>query len=391
MVLSRDERFLRVFIALFFTSWLLQDQIAKIFPLWGYLDELIALSAFPGLVVYGLRKRFSMVQYWTVSIALCYLVTGIGFGVMYAFQPVKVILYQALISTKFIWVVFLFFTIETCWGISRLITPRVVVSVAALFTLFFCAMEFALQDYMLSKWRVCANCVFLIAGIIVFCRKRREQIAWIVLLLIIMVSTGKGTAYGGAALIVFLYIWMFYLKKEVRLRYLIFAVLIVFAAGWQDFSYYYIDGIKYNYARAMMMMSSLKIARDYFPMGTGFGTFGSYMAGKYYSPLYYIYGLSKHHELGVQNQMYMYDNGVAPILAENGIMGTLLVSLLLFFLYGAIQKIGHNDRRRAMALFSVIGYIVISMIAETGFAQPVVIPCAALTGILLAMKRKGSK
>ena len=47
-------------------------------------------------------------------------------------------------------------------------------------------------------------------------------------------------------------------------------------------------------ARYQLLTKAFEIARDMFPLGAGFATFGSYYSGVYYSSVYAAYGLSNY-------------------------------------------------------------------------------------------------
>lgn len=74
---------------------------------------------------------------------------------------------------------------------------------------------------------------------------------------------------------------------------------IVILLGWDRFDTYYVEGMQNEeLARPMMQKAAWRMMWDYFPFGTGLGTFATAAATKYYSPLWEQYGLS--HMWGLQ-------------------------------------------------------------------------------------------
>ena len=75
---------------------------------------------------------------------------------------------------------------------------------------------------------------------------------------------------------------LFFLKKKINIeslkgswRLILLAGVIVFFT-WERFDAYYVRGWENNeLARPMTYKTSLKILRDYFPLGSGMGTFQS--------------------------------------------------------------------------------------------------------------------
>ena len=99
---------------------------------------------------------------------------------------------------------------------------------------------------------------------------------------------------------------------------------IVIIVTWTKFDTYYVSGLSNEaLARPMTYKTSLIILKDYFPFGPGMGTFASWGAAEYYSPLYYqyhlnnIWGLSPNFKVFIADCFY-------PTLSQYGIMGVIL-------------------------------------------------------------------
>lgn len=126
--------------------------------------------------------------------------------------------------------------------------------------------------------------------------------------------------------------FVFFLKKRLNFRspktmiYCTILVAIILTITWTRFDGYYISGMSNDeLARPMTYKTSLKILYDYFPFGSGMGSFACNGAWKYYSPLYYKYKL---------NDIWGLDEGGGficdayyPTLAQFGIVG------VFFFLW----------------------------------------------------------
>lgn len=126
--------------------------------------------------------------------------------------------------------------------------------------------------------------------------------------------------------------FVFFLKKRLNFRspktmiYCAIVVAIILTVTWTRFDGYYVSGLSNDeLARPMTYKTSLKILYDYFPFGSGMGSFACNGAWKYYSPLYYKYKL---------NDIWGLDEGGGficdayyPTLAQFGIVG------IFFFLW----------------------------------------------------------
>jgi len=103
---------------------------------------------------------------------------------------------------------------------------------------------------------------------------------------------------------------------------------IVIAVVWQRFDWYYYSGwTNGELARPMTYKTALQILWDYFPLGSGMGTFASWGAAEYYSPLYYTYHLNNIWGLQPNFNVFIAD-AFYPTLSQYGIVG-----VILFFIF----------------------------------------------------------
>lgn len=154
--------------------------------------------------------------------------------------------------------------------------------------------------------------------------------------------------------------------------------------AWNKIYFYYIWGFYYNYARSTLFRTGIKIANDYFPLGTGWSTYGSYYAAQKYSPIYFLYGISEHQELGVYTRSYLMDTYWPIVYAESGWSGFVAVGIICMLLFYKVQKLFQIDKRLYATGFLVFAYMMITTLEETGFAQPALMCLALLMGIVFA-------
>lgn len=97
-------------------------------------------------------------------------------------------------------------------------------------------------------------------------------------------------------------------------------------------------------ARVALYVQSVEMAKDFFPLGTGQGTYGSIPVNMIYSDVYYDYELSGIWGLAPNDRVnFKMDTHWASILGEMGVLGLAIYVLLL--LYPAIA-LGCLRRRR---------------------------------------------
>lgn len=125
---------------------------------------------------------------------------------------------------------------------------------------------------------------------------------------------------------------IFFVKNKVKLssastmlRVALLAIVVIFFT-WTRFDVYYVSGMNNpELARPMTYKTSIQILGDYFPFGSGLGTFGTNAAWKYYSPLYPKYKLDR--IWGLDSGGGFIADAFYPTLAGFGVVGVFLFYL----------------------------------------------------------------
>lgn len=129
------------------------------------------------------------------------------------------------------------------------------------------------------------------------------------------------------------------------------------------------DGV----ARTELYNAAFNIANDYFPFGTGQGTFGSIPANMYDSRVYddygleYVWGLSRFDDVN-----FRMDTHWSSIIGENGFVGTLLYTILFLFPLIIIKKYRNNYREYYFIItmcyiVTTIESITLNLVARVSF------------------------
>lgn len=99
---------------------------------------------------------------------------------------------------------------------------------------------------------------------------------------------------------------------------------------WQDKVYTYLEAPElYAVARNVLYSTGWRIALDYFPLGSGLGTFGGWVAALYYSPLYVQHGLSAVWGLE-EGGKFLTDTFWPYIIGQFGFLGLACYGWILF-------------------------------------------------------------
>ncbi len=99
-------------------------------------------------------------------------------------------------------------------------------------------------------------------------------------------------------------------------------------------------------ARNVLYMKSFDIAKDFFPLGSGLGRYGSWISKVHYSPIYEKYGLSKIWGMSKDEPKYINDTFWPMVLGEIGFIGLVLyLGILLIFGRSLYKQIRYSENK----------------------------------------------
>lgn len=122
-------------------------------------------------------------------------------------------------------------------------------------------------------------------------------------------------------------------------------------------------------ARTVLTLGSITMAQQYFPLGAGFGRYGSRTAGVQYSPEYYNLGFPSVYGLDPGGS-FLTDTSWPAILGETGIIGTLSFAIGLSLMLRAANTWSRMIKIPEIAWLgtTAIGWIVLTIFQSTGSA-----------------------
>lgn len=117
--------------------------------------------------------------------------------------------------------------------------------------------------------------------------------------------------------------------------------------------------------RNIMTYTGLRIVKDYFPFGVGWGKFGSATSAQYISEIYQQYGIEGLWGLDYnENHSFMQDTQWPMFLGETGFLGTLVFLIILYVAFSPYLKAffnNTNDRNSVIPAMLFIYFIVVSI------------------------------
>jgi len=181
------------------------------------------------------------------------------------------------------------------------------------------------------------------------------------------IISGKSKFYGELIIAIYLFLMC---KHKLNFSSLktyvvtVIAIVVILFSTWQRFSYYYIDGFeREDIARPMLYKTGGQILIDYFPCGSGLGTFANEASRVFYSPLYYKYSLNEVWGLSEDEPGFIAD-AFYPTLTQIGFIGILFFLLFWYRKYLAIRGASLEYYKLGMM---IILFLFIESVADSTY------------------------
>ncbi|MDY4574244.1 MAG: hypothetical protein SPD90_04225 [Intestinibacter sp.] len=393
----------QVFFILCIDIFIFQNLIQEIIGPFKYFDELFSVFIFPIAFLYLMLsngrarvKKDDIIIVVLLGIITCF---GLYSNFKYKYQPFSAVFQDILLVWKFYLAYFtskvLFASemngdrIKSILNINCKIITLVLFALTCLdyvFHIFRTQIRYGLRSLYLFYSHptfVAGVCICLLA-LIVYSEVKKSKVTYLYLgmLLIMITLTLRSKAIVMAVIIVISYIYMMMFSKKISIGFwFVIAALGIFLA-YDQISYYFFD--LEDGARQQLLRNSFYIARDYFPFGTGFGTYGSHPSKEMYSPVYYIYGLNKIWGLGEVYNFFISDNFWPMILGQLGYLGLLGYSAILLIFFKKIQRAyNRKNNRKYFAAMMLFCYLLIASTSESAFVHTYAVMFSLIFGILV--------
>ena len=137
----------------------------------------------------------------------------------------------------------------------------------------------------------------------------------------------------------------------------VFFVALAFVFQEQLVMYFSLERIKMGWSRGIILVTSFDIANDFFPIGTGFGTYSCYFSGKYYSWVYEMYGID--HVWGISKFYWGFvsDQFWPMVLGQFGYFGLLAYAIVIYQYILLFLKHIKNPITRDNRLFMIMSLL----------------------------------
>lgn len=198
---------------------------------------------------------------------------------------------------------------------------------------------------------------------------------YLIISIIQMIFTTKGPSIIWGGVILFL-IFSLKNKNKIKVKHIVFLAIIgILLGGYQINSYL----LNVNAPRYLFYKYGAITANRYFPLGSGFATFGSDMAADNYSKLYYSYGFNSLFGMSPNNKAFLNDNYWPMIYAQFGWIGLIGLLYCFYLVFLVIQKSKMNYFNKSI-LISVFVYLLVHSLGSSILTSSVaIIVCIGFT------------
>lgn len=156
------------------------------------------------------------------------------------------------------------------------------------------------------------------------------------------------------------------MKKGTKIKwYHIFILgITILVCGYSAIQIYFINDL--NSPRLVLILYGLKTALRYFPLGAGFTMYGSAVANKIYSSLYYEYGFTQSYALsnaegggGCLN-----DNYLGMLMGQFGLLGLIATVVMFCMFYKFLNKMDYGEKTTKICILAVYISILTTLVAS---------------------------
>ena len=331
-----------LYISLIFGVFL-YDFIGKNFG-FTYTDELLMAV----LLVYGIKYgQYGKEAKWVLIRFVFYVIYSLLWGVACK----EAIFTDALIFMKPF--VGLYVSIGMGLTLDDIDKERIRKLVIVLFviSLGFCAISYNYfaSDFMGHPSRIAT--LFQILGVTYFYCSERTKLK---ILIIFYLNASRLERFSLSGLIIIL-----------------LGVSMMFMVAWEKFYFYFVTGsnseLSASFARPALYQGAFLILKDYFPFGSGFGSYACYASGVYYSPIYYQYGLDVVQGLDEYEGAFISDTFI-PQIAQFGVVGLFLFILFFVIRYKEIVRnstINNDVLLMKMSILILLFFLIESSVDST--------------------------
>lgn len=369
--------------AVFFTVFLFQDPLSSIYSGFDFLDEITAILLGFYYFVYIFRNKAPKNDLKTWICVLSLIVIGFLGNAYSGVQ--NNLLYQLFDAFNIF--KFLLAILGGCIFFERVkdkdliihylaVIAKITVLISTIFMIYNLFEDIGMHtdfrygirtfNFIFTRvgdfYEVCILWLIILTGEMYY-RRTKNNYLFIALVLLNMCSTLRTRAIAFAVFFIILYFAMIVMKnKKFKIWYIPPLSVAIYFIARDQFAFYFTG----DRARNILLRYGIITAQNYFPIGSGFATYGTAMAQRSYSQLYHEYNFSQYWGLSTDFGGFLTDNYWPAIMAQFGFFGMIIMAILLFFATRKMLRLTDNIYSRLCAVFA-FGTLYFSSLASSSF------------------------
>jgi len=388
----------------FFYILLFQNALESVIPACVYIDEATGLFGIAVLALNVLHTGKLKMKKNTASIITAlsvFFLAGFAGNIIYKYQPMQAVLIDIYTNFKFfLSIISGYVLFKICGDEDGLELLNRHARIMSLLLFILLLMDLTLHLFESPEYRygirvvklfffhptyLAGAMVFLLSILLMFYRKGNA--AYMFMSLAVLFFTLRAKALAAVVIYPVIIYFLVYYRKKLKLWHVIVIAAAAVFVAWGQISYYYIE-LPGESARAVLTRTSFKIMGDYFPIGTGFGTYASASATEYYSPIYFKYGLNHVWGLYEGSVTFGSDTFWPIIFGQTGFIGTVAFLIALTLLARRVFSVRKESLYAYAAIVFVFSYLMISSTSEPAFHNSLSVPLAVLCGCIIFLLEK---
>lgn len=264
-------------------------------------------------------------------------------------------------------------------------------TVLTLFSVLVIASMLGVLDLFFGHPTTFASCCFSLSILYyTFNHSKKSDLLISIIILSLGLLSGRSKFYG--VFIIASFVLLFVRHRIVlSFRTLIislFVFVVVVIAAWSKLNLYVVEGFSSDWiARPVLYKNAVNVLNDYFPFGSGFGTYGNEASRDFYSPLYYKYDLYKVWGLSPSYDKFVADT-FFPVLSQFGYIG---IMLFVVFWYRLWKLVDYKSLAEKIVEYKIgliiIAFFLIESIADTTIVSYRGLLPMMILGYVLSPKR----
>ncbi|WP_448919902.1 hypothetical protein [Eubacterium sp.] len=216
-------------------------------------------------------------------------------------------------------------------------------------------------------------------------RYYKRNIYYIMMLTVVMILTFRTKAIVAVFVLYIFYIYFIKFKFKSLIPIGVATVAGASYFGYDSLNFYYVE--VEGSARNILTRDSITLAKNFFPLGTGFGSYGSRMASQNYSKLYINLGYYKYAAQGMseENGIYLSDTFWPIVIAQTGWIGTVSFVMALLSMITYIIRSRKTDVYYFWVAISIVINDLIASFASSAFFSPSSMAPFLLLGLITSI------